>query len=220
MPFEYHAPADHLERQILSSTSEESRTRDGDHHTTVVNAVTSRLVACIKDAYRSNKIKMPTRFGQGAIGVNTLTDNIRDSKLIVDSQGFAAWRARGSQGSSSQGDGGGGGGGQDGSQGGGGQEGSQGGGGGLDVGDSSNTEEEERPPNPNPKPKPKPNPTPYPNPNTNQVEEGGSPGASRRASWAHLARRRPSQRQGRARRARHQTATKTTTARTRTKKCW
>ena len=26
MPFEYHAPADHLERQILSSTSEESRT--------------------------------------------------------------------------------------------------------------------------------------------------------------------------------------------------
>ena len=29
MPFEYHAPADHLERQILSSTSGESRTTSG-----------------------------------------------------------------------------------------------------------------------------------------------------------------------------------------------
>ena len=61
----------------------------------VITAVTSRLVARIKEQYRSSNIKMPGRFSKGDILVNTLTDNIRDSKLIVDSQAFAVWRARG-----------------------------------------------------------------------------------------------------------------------------
>ena len=59
-----------------------------------------------------------------------MIDNIRVSKLIVDSQAFAVWRTRGSQGSSSQDVG-------QGKR----KRGSQGGGGG--DGDSSDTEEEE-----------------------------------------------------------------------------
>ena len=96
----------------------------------MINNITSQLVARIKEQYVSSSKKVPKRLGKGDILVNTLIDNIRESKLIVDSQAFAVWRTRGSQGSSSQDVG-------QGKR----KRGSQGGGGG--GGDSSDTEEEE-----------------------------------------------------------------------------
>ena len=71
-----------------------------------INAITCRLVTRIKEQYGSISKPVPKRFGKGEVKVNTLIDNIRDSKLIVDSQAFAAWRARGGQGSSSSSQGG------------------------------------------------------------------------------------------------------------------
>ena len=133
----------------------------------LINTITSRLVARIKDQYLSISKKAPKRFGKDEVGVNTLTDNLRASRLIIDSQAFAVWRGRGGQGSSSQG----GGGGHDGSQGG---------------GDCSNSEEEESPPNPDPNLNPNPNPNlnpnlnPNPNPYPNQGEEEGPPRKSPR----------------------------------------
>jgi len=59
----------------------------------VINGITSQLVTRIKDQYRSIGKAVPKQFGKGDIRVNTLIDNIRASKLIVDSQAFAAWRA-------------------------------------------------------------------------------------------------------------------------------
>jgi hypothetical protein len=77
----------------------------------LINSITGKLIARIKEQYRSISKKVPPRLGQGEVGVNSLTDNIRDSRLIISSQAFAAWRARGGQGggqgsSTSQGDGG------------------------------------------------------------------------------------------------------------------
>ena len=82
----------------------------------LINSITGKLIARIKEQYR-----LPLHLqegaagtiGQGEVGINSLTDNFRDSRLIISSRrpslrgARAAARAAACQGSStSQGDGG------------------------------------------------------------------------------------------------------------------
>ncbi len=60
----------------------------------MVTQLTSLIVAIIKHSYSANKIACPKEFGNGGtVKVNTLVANLRDSKIIIDSNNFRRWRA-------------------------------------------------------------------------------------------------------------------------------
>ena len=68
----------------------------------IINSITVRLVQIIKDEYTKRGIKAPKRLGKGDIYINTMADNLRGCKLIIDRQAFAVWRKGKEGGSSSQ----------------------------------------------------------------------------------------------------------------------
>ena len=59
-----------------------------------MNGITKLLVARIIEGYGDIGKGAPPRLVGGVVYFNTMVDNLRDSKLIVESSSFAAWRAR------------------------------------------------------------------------------------------------------------------------------
>ena len=47
----------------------------------MVNQLTAMLVKRIQQAYKENSKTMPKNFGKGAIKINTLVSNLRDSRV-------------------------------------------------------------------------------------------------------------------------------------------
>ena len=56
----------------------------------MVNQLTAMLVKRIQQAYKENSKTMPKNFGKGAIEINTLVSNLRDSRVSVEASKYSA----------------------------------------------------------------------------------------------------------------------------------
>ena len=68
--------------------------RDSEHAREIVKGLTKLIVKRILIAYRFYSVSPPPGFETGSIYVNTLIDNLRDSKLSVEMASLSAWRAQ------------------------------------------------------------------------------------------------------------------------------
>ena len=57
--------------------------------------LTKLLVKRLVESFNVRGCKVPPGLATGSVYVNTLVDNLRSSKLIVDRSAFSAWRERG-----------------------------------------------------------------------------------------------------------------------------
>ena len=86
----YRAMATKDELQILREQE-----HDETHASNIVNGISKLLVQRISQAYSEIKKQAPRDFSPAStIYVNTMLDNLRHSKVTVESSNFASWRKK------------------------------------------------------------------------------------------------------------------------------
>jgi hypothetical protein len=85
----YKAMTSPEERSVLLA-----KPRDINHANGIARRLTQLLVERILNAYHDSNIEAPPSFKSTGVHIyiNTLTQNLVDSKLLVDSRAFASWR--------------------------------------------------------------------------------------------------------------------------------
>lgn len=69
--------------------------RDEQHASSIINSLTKLLVDRLVQGYQERQARAPPQLATGVVYVNTMVDNLRDSKVIVESSNFKQWRQQG-----------------------------------------------------------------------------------------------------------------------------